>query len=638
MRVRFDIETNGLLDSVSRVHILVIQVDDREPMVFRRNHVYDSVWDGIARLVELSRTPGATLVGHNVIEYDIPALRKLYPDAMRGFREAAVEDTLVIARLMYPDIKERDLKRWKAGKFPGQLIGRHTLEAWGHRLGNYKGDFKGPWDTWTQEMEDYCVQDVAVTADLDDRFLERRAEWGDVRCFSLEHEVAWILARQQRRGFAFDEQGAASLYALLIGRKAELHRELVALYGRFYVKGKQKVPKKSRCMRKGVACPTYYVEGAPYTEVIDTEFNPGSRDHIANRFITLHGWEPVEFTPEGDPKIDETVLRGVDYPGRDLLIDYLTVTKRLGQLAEGKEAWLRAVKDGVIYGRVITNGAVTGRMTHMHPNVAQVPKVGSPYGAECRALFRARKGYVLVGCDAAALELRCLAAYMAKYDGGAYVQIVLTSDDPEVKARGDDLHSVNTRAIGLDPKGKYFGEVKGRDIGKTWFYAFVYGAGDPKLGTIILWLPISDRRCRLKGRATRAKFLQDLPAMGKLVEAIAKAVTKRGFLRGLDGRRLHVRSSHAALNTLLQSAGAVLMKQALVILDHNLQAQGLIPGEDYEFVANVHDEWQIEARPELAELVGKTAVEAIRAAGEFFGFGCPLDGAYAVGATWADTH
>jgi DNA polymerase I-like protein with 3'-5' exonuclease and polymerase domains len=227
---------------------------------------------------------------------------------------------------------------------------------------------------------------------------------------------------------------------------------------------------------------------------------------------------------------------------------------------------------------------------------------------------------------------------MSRFDGGEYIRVVLASDDPEVKAKGGDLHSINCRAIGLDPKGIYFDTSKGRDIAKTWFYGFIYGAGDGKLGSIILRLPVDHPQCRAKGAATRAKFLKDLSAMGKLVEALRTRIAEKGYILGLDGRVLRIRSSHAALNTLLQSAGAVLMKLALVILDNALQAKGLKPGDDYEFLANVHDEWQIECREHLAQMVGETAVESIRQAGEYFKFPCPLGGAFSVGATWADTH
>jgi DNA polymerase-1 len=279
-------------------------------------------------------------------------------------------------------------------------------------------------------------------------------------------------------------------------------------------------------------------------------------------------------------------------------------------------------------------GAGTARMTHARPNIAQVPglkdrKTGGvmPYGKECRSLFKARPGYVFVGCDADALELRCLAGYMAKYDGGAYIKTVLEGN----KDLGTDMHSVNMRAL----------VFTGRDPAKTWFYAFIYGAGDEKLG-LIAQAP-KGTLARARGKSDRAKFLKNLPAMGRLVAVTKAQAQSSGHIIAIDGRRIPSRSQHSALNTLLQSAGAIFMKRALVILEAKLQALGFKNSEqsndaDYEFVINCHDEWQIEAKEEHAETIGKAAKASIVEAGEAFNFACPLDGNYSIGATWADTH
>jgi len=309
------------------------------------------------------------------------------------------------------------------------------------------------------------------------------------------------------------------------------------------------------------------------------------------------------------------------------------VQKRIGQVAEGNEAWLRHVqKDSRVRGRVNTNGAVTGRMTHSKPNMGQVPSGKSEYGHECRQCWTVPPGKKLVGADADALELRDLAGYLAIYDEGAYIKTVLEGD----KSQGTDMHSVNCRALGMDPKAYVFGAETGRDVAKTWFYAFIYGAGPEKLGYTVL--RTHGKQAREKGLELRKAFLKGLPAVGKLVSAVQDKAKTRGYLIGLDGRRLPVRSMHAAINTLLQSAGAVQMKKALCILDDDLQAAGLTPGVNYEFVANVHDEWQIEVDENKAEMVGRMAVDAIRKAGAFFKFRCPLDGAYDIGNNWSETH
>jgi DNA polymerase I-like protein with 3'-5' exonuclease and polymerase domains len=267
--------------------------------------------------------------------------------------------------------------------------------------------------------------------------------------------------------------------------------------------------------------------------------------------------------------------------------------------------------------------------------MAQVPGSKAPYGERCRALFTVPQGKKLVGCDADALELCCLAGYMARYDNGAYIKVVLEGD----KSQGTDIHSVNARALGLDPKQKYpvnGKNVTGRDIAKVWFYAFIYGAGDMKLGFILG--ETNEAKAKKKGKKSRQRFLENLPALKTLTEKVKAMLKKRGHLKGLDGRRLHPRFDHSALNTLLQSAGAVIMKMALVIADEALIGQEFLPGRHYEFVANVHDEFQIEADEDRAETVGRMAKDSIRLAGERLGFACPLSGSFDIGDNWAQTH
>jgi DNA polymerase-1 len=272
--------------------------------------------------------------------------------------------------------------------------------------------------------------------------------------------------------------------------------------------------------------------------------------------------------------------------------------------------------------------------------VAQTPRVGSPYGAECRALFHAGDGLVLVGCDAEGIELRMLAHYMAKWDGGAYAETVANGR----KEDGTDVHTVNRKAIGL----------RLRDSAKTFCYALIYGAGDFKLGTIVYDDFDDEKKARFDaayrskgqrqrafvklGKSRRSALMTNLPALGQLVEAVKAQAAKKGYLRGLDGRLLHVRAAHSALNTLLQSGGAVVMKKALVLLDEALDLSIRSTGAIVEFVANVHDEWQMETTPEVADDVGKLAADAIVRAGVHFGLRCPLAGSYGVGKTWADTH
>lgn len=603
----FDIETDGFLDAVTKIHCLVFHDTETGQVSQFNSQRAGDIEDGLRWLM---RAPEAC--GHNILKYDIPVIQKLYPWFVPP---AKLVDTLILTRLLFPETGDQDDKLIASGRLPPKHRGAHKLEAWGYRLGVLKGEFAGPWEQWSQVMQDYCVQDVVVTK----RLLEHcRKQPLPEEAVAIEHAVAPILVRQERNGFHFDEPAALRLLATLSKERLRLADDLRERFGWWWARAGSKdfVPKRDNA-KLG------YCEGAALSPVKRVVFNPGSRHHIARVLVKNFGWRPTTLTPTGLPEISEESLKAIKHPEAKALIDYLTVEKRLGQLAEGKEAWLKHVRNGRIHGSVNQLGTVTGRMSHSFPNLGQVPRVSSPYGKECRALFTARPGWALVGIDASGLEARNLGHYMARYDDGAYARTVVEGR----KEDGTDVHTVNMRAIGIDS----------RDDAKTWFYAFIYGAGDEKLGSIVTGV-VGSKKNRALGKRLRAAFLTNLPAMGKLVTGIKAKAKMFKRLRGLDGRMLYVRSDHSAPNTLLQSAGAVVMKKALLLFDATLQQAGHRPGVDYEFVANVHDEWQVECRPELAEEVGRAGVAAIRAAGEHFAFRCQLDGEFGSGRTWADTH
>jgi DNA polymerase I-like protein with 3'-5' exonuclease and polymerase domains len=510
-------------------------------------------------------------------------------------------------------------------------------------------------------MADYGIQDPEVTLALVEKI---EAENYSEEALRLEHRVAEIIFLQERHGFYFDTEAAERLEIELTAEKARLEDELRSAFNPWFeperYKGKivEVDPKRRRTAtvtsEDGAQWRSSYEPGEPYCKVKLVSFEPGSRDKIANRLKVLMGWTPVEFTPTGKPQIDETTLGGLDYPEAKLLIRYLTIENRLGKLATGKEAWLKYVKpDHRIHGSVNTNGAVTGRMTHSKPPMAGVPKVKldevgnklhgyeGGYGIECRGLFGAEPGKNLVGVDAEGLELREMAHYMARYDGGAYAEAVVNGD----KKLGTDAHSLNRKAIGL----------RTRDGAKTWLYAYVYGAGDLKLGKIHYddmdetWREAFNRKHRpgrdreraliQLGKQGKSRIERGIPALGALVNAVkAVARGKSKQLRSHDGRMLNIRAQHSALNTLLQGGGAVVMKKALVLAYDAFLARGWQHGREFAFVANVHDEFQMEVIPEHAEEVGRIAADAIRLAGEAFDLRCPLAGSADIGRTWADTH
>jgi DNA polymerase I-like protein with 3'-5' exonuclease and polymerase domains len=638
--ILFDLECNGFLEQTTKLYCLnLIDTDAGARLRFTDfTHYSDgtptkrdgTIADGLKILAAADE-----LGGQNIIKFDLPVLEKLY-----GFKPkpgCKIRDTLVESRVIWTNLTDLDFSALRAGKLPVEfqkqgLIGLHSLKAWGYRLGLHKGDFN-PKDygfTWENcpfmvEMDDYCAQDCEVTLAW---FAKIDAKDYSQECLAMELRVAMIIARQERNGFAFDEAKAAVLYVELQKQKLELEESLRDIFPPWEVVTKRAI---SKVNNKKLG----RVKGEWYENTKTLIFNPGSRDHIADRLKVVRGWEPTEFTSNGKPKVDEEVLGSLPYPEAKALTEYLTVAKRLGQLGDGKEAWLKAVRNGRIHGGVNTNGAVTGRMTHSRPNVAQADK-----WKPMRSLWIAPDGKVLVGCDAEGLELRMLGHYMARYDGGEYADAVVNGK----KEDGTDVHTVNQNAVGLNT----------RDSAKTFIYALIYGAGDFKLGCTVYDDFTDDQKERFNarpqtiadrtralatlGKNRRKRLMDRLPALKKLTDDVKAAAKKRGHLKGLDGRLLHVRSEHAALNTLLQSGGAVVMKKALVLLDDDLTNHPVPELRDTLFVANVHDEFQMESVPSHADQLGQLAADAIRRAGECFNLRCPMAGAYDVGPNWASTH
>tara|TARA_Y100001963_G_scaffold45728_1_gene64456 strand:- start:2015 stop:3772 length:1758 start_codon:yes stop_codon:yes gene_type:complete len=571
-----DIETDGLLDDVTTVHLMICKDADTGQLYIARGH------SEVKYLLEKIKSDH--LIGHNILGYDLEVLRKLFNWTIPIKQ---VTDTLILSRLMFPDLRDRDHKK---RKLDAKLHGSHSLKAWGERFDFFKGDYgeqEGAWDQYTDEMKEYCKRDV----DLTEKLWRSIDVTGQERALELEHEIAAICYNQERYGFPFDTAKAVKLYGVLVDRRQSLHSELRSAFGSWVL---DEGPRK-----KGL-----------YHKINIVQFNPSSRQHIAKRLKELRGWIPKDFTATGEPKVDEKILSSLSYPEAKLMSEYLMIQKRIGQLAEGAQAWLKLEKKGRIHGRVNTMGAVTSRCTHSFPNTAQVPSIKAPYGVECRTLFKADPGFSLLGCDVSGLELRCLAHYMAHYDGGAYGKELLHGD----------IHTVNQEAAGLPT----------RDAAKTFIYALCYGAGDEKIGSILGKGPSI-------GKKVKNSFLKKMPALKSLRDAV-KSKAEQGYLRGLDGRVIPIRSSHAALNTLFQSAGAILCKRWVVELHKLLKDRGYIYAKDYAQVAFVHDEVQLLVRDEHVRDIGELAVQAIGIAGDTYNFRIPLTGEWTSGRNWAETH
>ena len=578
-KIVFDIEANGL-DPTKIWCVVMYDIDANHSHVcYDKQYFWDwLVTDQCERDVE-----PVEFIGHNILGYDIPVLERLWGISFAGHK---LTDTLVMSRLAEPSRQ-----------------GGHSLESWGERLNCPKGEHSD-WDTFSEDMVEYCKQDVQVNKLVYQRLLHDLGGFG-ADSILLETQVQAIISRQIESGWLLDQESAFVLLAELKEKKYDLEEKVHETFKPLPTFIKEVTPKVKK---DG----TYSIVGlkflgdfwttavASFSRIDYPEFNLGSRQQIG-RYLQYFGWKPETFTEKGHPIVDESVLRDVKgIPEASLIGEYLMVQKRIAQI----QSWIDAVKDdGRVHGYVNANGAVTGRMTHSSPNMGQVPAVYSPYGKECRACWTVPDGYKLVGMDASGLELRMLAHYM---NDEGYTNEILNGD----------IHTANQLAAGLAT----------RDQAKTFIYAFLYGAGDAKIGSIV-------GGSARDGKRLKEKFLSNTPALGKLRGRVSTA-SGRGFVFGLDGRKVAIRSEHAALNSLLQSAGAIVMKKALVLLDQ----YAIMHKIDYKIIGNIHDEIQTEVKSKDADRFGRLATACIEAAGLHYKLRCPLAGEYKVGDNWAETH
>jgi DNA polymerase-1 len=675
VRLVFDLETNGLLDRPDLRVLCGAAIDVDTGQEWTSDDLAIDQFVGVLQQAD-------ELIGHNIAGFDIRVLERLH-----GFKcPRRFYDTLLVSRSRYhSDMLERTARYRNGGGrteaerelvFPRKHLnpkGIHGLKAWGYRLGYKKGELlerEGAQESYSDELLDYCLRDVRLTVKVWQRLQKPDPEGRPAPPYEamiVESFVGYVLEQQKEHGVGFDREAAEALQAELASRREVLARELRSKYfpdwyGPKLTKGDHlpglptregdapyRVPKRSY----KVVHPHPFAgitAGCPFTPIELKEFNPGSRQQIAERLQKLYGWEPKEFTNEGLPKVSEQILEDLlDIPAVPLLIEYLTVEKRLGQLAEGDASWLKNIgPDGRIHGTVLPTGARTGRASHQKPNTGNVPKVKKypkghekagqiimglegGYGAECRALFRpTRPDLRMVGVDASGLQLRCLAHRLAAYDGGNYVKVLLEGDP----------HEAWRQATGLFM----------RENQKTDTYAFLFGARDPKLGTIVLadWREafaagITDRKppplssVRGLGEANRSALLTRVPGLEELMKACERAF-RSGYVIGLDGRIIKTKTAHGVLNDVLQGDEAVIMKHAIVLFREYAGRAGLVLGRDYAHLLFVHDEKQFEAVPECAHTVGTLFVQAIKDAGEKLGFRCPLDGEFRIGSNWQETH
>ena len=562
-KLLFDIETDGLNEIVINGKGNAVPEGTKVFCLCTRDFDTGSVnayvGPGIKDGVEALRCADL-IIGHNILMFDIPFLERLY-----GKIYTDTCDTLVVSRLMYPDLHNHPL-------------GGNSLKHWGKHLGIEKMEYDN-FDYFCEEMLEYCLQDVEVNAEIyntQQNFIEKYK-----KNIALEHITTKIISLQINNGFGFDLEAAESLQMQLLCDKAKIDDRMRDIFPP--IVEERWSDKTGNRLKDKV-----------------TVFNPGSRQQIASRLTTKYGWKPP-LTNKGNPKVDAAVLKKLDYPEAKELVNQFDIMKLESQVAD----WIKrasASRDGRIHGNVNVQGTVTGRMTASQPNMQQVSG-----DSRARALFKPRDGWVQVGIDASGLEARMLANRMAPYDSLEYGKIILNGD----------IHEANRKAAGLT----------NRDQAKTFFYGLIYGAGNQKIGEIV-------GKNSWTGGKLKEKFFKNIPAIKKVMDNCAFQVADKKTITLLDGREVPCRAKHVGLNVQLQGDGAIVMKLALCILINKLSKY---KGK-YGLMATVHDEWQFECDPMIAEELGKLGCEAIKEAGERLSCVMPLAGDYCIGKDWSECH
>jgi DNA polymerase-1 len=664
LRRVFDLEADDLLPGLTVIHCGVVY-DLATDSKWRYGHpgypwkqIDGTIEDLILKLIESDE-----VWGHNIISYDIPALDKLHSKAMKefharfdGLEGLAVMDSMVICRVIWSDIASMDYENLAKGaiELPGvkgskeykkavaQLVGSHSLRAWGYRLGYYKGNAEGEVDfaVASQEMLEYCDRDIMLNVKL-----IRMIEAKDPVWFSLwlEHQFYVYLEMQQEWGVGFDVKFANFLCDCWDKELEKRVREMKAQIPDILMETKF-VPKVNNA-KLG------YQKGVPFTKKKIIPFNPRSNDHIIGFLVTKHGWEPSEFTknksakwPQGKPQVTYEILKALPYPEAPLLARIKLLMDRIGLVRDEKSSWLNCVSAGRIHGRIIHNGTPTARCRHMAPNLGNIPAPKSVWGKPLRKCFSASEGNVLVGTDFDSLEMACLAEVLYDYDGGAFYEMAFSGN----KEDGTDPHSLNRDAIKRELCRAGFPQVAAgytRDRAKTNFYAYIYGAWPRKLGQVASeGVSVHPGKYTIIGNAVKAGLAQNIKGLSELVALLEEqydlclAARKWPHIRLIDGRMVPIRKKSALLNSLLQAMGAILCKLACVFKLRRIPREWV--GAVVRWILHVHDETQDEVKddPKILPEYVRLVTECFRDSGTYFNLRVPVGGTASVGHNWAETH
>lgn len=593
-----DLEADGLLMDATRIWVIGLK-DIQTGDTFAYGPEPDQIAAGLRHIMAAGK-----LIGHNLSLYDLPLLQRLHG---LQWEDMIVEDTMIWSRLQSPD-----------------RLGGHGLEAWGKTLGCAKGDFKD-FSKFSPEMVDYCMQDLEVTHKLHTKLRNVAQEYQ--RACEIEHKFAYIISQQILNGFRLDVEKATTLLQELQNEYNQLVDTLSKIMPSRRIEGAY-----NTCRADGRLISedeTGYNYTTPKTGILKfaewkyEEPNPGSRKQIVDWLKQKYGWVPTVFTDKGQVKLDKDVFNSLPYPEAPLLSRMYHINKQISAI-DGKGGWLKFLKGDRVHGSVITNGAVTGRCTHSKPNLANVAK-----DPALRSCWIAKEGWDLVSCDASGLEIRVIAHFVAKYDGGILAKRVVSKD----------IHNENKALCNL----------QGRDSAKTLLYGGIYGGSPKKVGAIVREDPTYEndpRPIEEIGEDIKERMSYLFDGVERLLKQLGLVISQRKYVVGLDGRKIPLRKSRkadkylpsGALNSVAQGCGALIMKLYYINFWNNMKEEGYAHGVDYGLVANVHDENLYECRPEISDHTRDISNRAIQLVEEELDFKTKLEMGFGKGQNWSEIH
>ena len=610
MKLVYDIESDGLLDSITKIWVLVTQdVDTGEQYAFSD---YDDnllpLADGLAQLQSAD-----ILIGHNVIGYDAPAIKKV---TGVDLSEKKTHDTFIMSQVL----------RYKRKH-------KHGLAGWGEAMGDAKIDYHD-WTNYNNDMLVYCKQDVALNAKVYQRLLQEYAGIYKMNPLikeglRVEHEVAKLNVIMREQGWNIDMDLFKSNMKRMKDRLAEIDAYMHPRLGKrtVYIDKEPKTPKyKKNGNYTAVTC-RLLTEFFGF-EVIETDthlLGPGrefrrskeeqvemGQQALVKEYLLSIGWKPDEQTRKKvngqwvnlGPKFTSTSLKKLGEVG-EMVDEYYTLRNRLSVY----EGWEKKLKDGRLHGNMWTVG--TPSMRCRHEVIVNLPSVNASWGKELREIFVADEGEVVMGCDSSGNQLRGLCHYV---NNDEYTDTVINGDQ----------HQRNADALGCT-----------RPQAKTFLYAYLFGAGDAKLGQAI-----TNKLDAKKGKQAREDFAASITGLKEIKEKVEGEWLRRehtqgaGWISALDGRPIFVSSDHQCLNYLLQSAEGITCKASFVYAWEKIKELGLRAKPRLFY----HDEHAWTVHPDDVEAVGKVLEESFKEAPRNYGVETMEGGDYCVGSSYADVH